>query len=112
MSDGPNITALETPDWLNKGDNAWQLTAATLVGLQSIPGLVLIYAGTSECYRSARQSLSVACRHHEGLHLSALRPRRVVDLRYSENGRLTAPSWPSTLSLPRCVPLVKEAGRN
>ncbi|KAL4604678.1 hypothetical protein ACB092_10G207300 [Castanea dentata] len=23
-----------SPDWLNKGDNAWQLTAATLVGLQ------------------------------------------------------------------------------
>jgi len=33
------------PDWLNKGDNAWQLTAASLVGLQSIPGLVVLYAG-------------------------------------------------------------------
>jgi Amt family ammonium transporter len=33
------------PDWLNKGDNAWQLTAATLVGLQSVPGLVVLYAG-------------------------------------------------------------------
>ncbi|KAL1819167.1 hypothetical protein ACET3Z_014036 [Daucus carota] len=32
------------PSWLNKGDNAWQLTAATLVGLQSMPGLVIIYA--------------------------------------------------------------------
>ncbi|KAF4379055.1 hypothetical protein F8388_022142 [Cannabis sativa] len=32
------------PEWLNKGDNAWQLTAATLVGLQSMPGLVVIYA--------------------------------------------------------------------
>jgi Amt family ammonium transporter len=31
------------PDWLNKGDNAWQLTAATLVGLQSVPGLVILY---------------------------------------------------------------------
>ena len=30
-------------DWLNKGDNAWQLTAATLVGLQSVPGLVILY---------------------------------------------------------------------
>lgn len=27
------------------GDNAWQLTAATLVGLQSVPGLVVLYAG-------------------------------------------------------------------
>ena len=40
-----NITQLTTPDWLNKGDNAWQLTAATLVGLQSVPGLVVLYAG-------------------------------------------------------------------
>ncbi|XP_051152517.1 ammonium transporter 2 [Andrographis paniculata] len=32
------------PPWLNKGDNAWQLTAATLVGLQSMPGLVVLYA--------------------------------------------------------------------
>ncbi|KAI4301916.1 hypothetical protein L6164_035152 [Bauhinia variegata] len=32
-----------SPDWMNKGDNAWQLTAATVVGLQSIPGLVILY---------------------------------------------------------------------
>ena len=33
------------PAWLDKGDNAWQMTAATLVGLQSVPGLMVIYAG-------------------------------------------------------------------
>ena len=33
------------PDWLDKGDNAWQMTAATLVGLQSVPGLMILYAG-------------------------------------------------------------------
>ncbi|KAF9507205.1 hypothetical protein BS47DRAFT_1366812 [Hydnum rufescens UP504] len=33
------------PTWLNSGDNAWQLTAGTLVALQSIPGLVILYAG-------------------------------------------------------------------
>lgn len=27
------------------GDNAWQLTAASLVALQSVPGLVVLYAG-------------------------------------------------------------------
>src|SRR6201997_2490264 len=32
------------PDWLNPGDNTWQLTAATLVGLMSIPGLAVLYA--------------------------------------------------------------------
>ncbi|KAL2610018.1 hypothetical protein R1flu_028591 [Riccia fluitans] len=32
-----------TPDWLNKGDNAWQLVASTLVGLQCVPGLVILY---------------------------------------------------------------------
>ncbi|MGE4531470.1 MAG: ammonium transporter [Acidithiobacillus sp.] len=31
--------------WLNTGDNAWQLTAATIVGMQSVPGLVVLYAG-------------------------------------------------------------------
>ncbi|KAL3729127.1 hypothetical protein ACJRO7_033687 [Eucalyptus globulus] len=31
------------PDWLNKGDNAWQMVSATLVGLQSVPGLVILY---------------------------------------------------------------------
>ncbi|KAK3015004.1 hypothetical protein RJ639_007257 [Escallonia herrerae] len=31
------------PDWLNKADNAWQLTAAAMVGLQSVPGLVILY---------------------------------------------------------------------
>ncbi|KAF4622825.1 hypothetical protein G7Y89_g14201 [Cudoniella acicularis] len=34
-----------TPAWLEKGDNAWQLTAASLVALQSVPGLVVLYAG-------------------------------------------------------------------
>jgi hypothetical protein len=38
-------TSAASPDWLNKGDNAWQLTAATLVGLQSFPGLVVLYGG-------------------------------------------------------------------
>ncbi|KAJ4796046.1 Ammonium transporter [Rhynchospora pubera] len=31
------------PKWLNKGDNAWQMIGATLVGLQSMPGLVILY---------------------------------------------------------------------
>lgn len=34
-----------SPDWMNKGDNAWQLIAATLVGMQSVPGLILLYGG-------------------------------------------------------------------
>src|ERR1700739_2124468 len=32
-------------NWLNTGDNAWQLAAATFVGLQSVPGLVVLYGG-------------------------------------------------------------------
>jgi Amt family ammonium transporter len=40
-----NITLLTNPPWLDTGDNAWQLTAASLVGLQSVPGLVVLYAG-------------------------------------------------------------------
>ncbi|PKU62567.1 ammonium transporter 3 member 2-like [Dendrobium catenatum] len=38
-------TSAAVADWLNKGDNAWQMTAATLVGLQSVPGLVILYGG-------------------------------------------------------------------
>ena len=34
-----------SPDWLNSGDTAWQLTAATLVGIMSVPGLAILYAG-------------------------------------------------------------------
>ncbi len=33
------------PSWLSAGDNGWQLTAATFVGLQSVPGLAILYAG-------------------------------------------------------------------
>ncbi|KAK8717621.1 hypothetical protein V6N13_044882 [Hibiscus sabdariffa] len=32
-----------SPGWLSKGDNAWQLTATCFVGLQSVPGLVILY---------------------------------------------------------------------
>ncbi len=33
------------PNWLNPGDNTWQLVAATLVGLMSIPALAVLYGG-------------------------------------------------------------------
>jgi ammonium transporter, Amt family len=32
-------------NWLSSGDNAWQMTAATLVGLMSIPALAVLYGG-------------------------------------------------------------------
>jgi len=32
------------PSWLNTGDNTWQITAATFVGLMSLPGLAVLYA--------------------------------------------------------------------
>ena len=43
MSYAYNATGGAVPDWLNKGDNAWQMISATLVGLQSVPGLVILY---------------------------------------------------------------------
>ncbi|HKT00619.1 MAG TPA: ammonium transporter [Rugosimonospora sp.] len=36
---------LPYPDWLNPGDNTWQLVAATLVGLMSLPGIAILYGG-------------------------------------------------------------------
>ncbi len=32
------------PSWLNPGDNTWQITAATFVGLMSLPALAVLYA--------------------------------------------------------------------
>src|SRR5579864_482140 len=34
-----------SPQWLDSGNNAWQMAAATFVGLQSIPGLTVLYGG-------------------------------------------------------------------
>lgn len=42
LSGFPNCSV---PSWLDTGSNAWMLTAATLVGLQSVPGLALYYGG-------------------------------------------------------------------
>ncbi|WP_028962870.1 ammonium transporter [Sulfobacillus thermosulfidooxidans] len=36
---------IPSPSYLNTGDNSWQLTAATFVGLQSVPGLAILYGG-------------------------------------------------------------------
>jgi Amt family ammonium transporter len=41
-------TWLPYSSWLNPGDNAWQLTAATLVGLMSCPGLAVLYGGVMQ----------------------------------------------------------------
>ncbi len=48
MSPLLSSTPLPYPSWLNPGDNAWQLTAATLVGLMSVPGLVVLYGGVMQ----------------------------------------------------------------
>jgi Amt family ammonium transporter len=37
-------TNIAYPSWLVPGDNSWQLTAATFVGLMSLPGLAVLYA--------------------------------------------------------------------
>src|SRR5262249_24607789 len=39
---------VEAPSWLNAGDPSWQMTAATLVGLMSIPGLAVLYGGVMQ----------------------------------------------------------------
>jgi Amt family ammonium transporter len=41
-------TWLPYESWLNPGDNAWQITAATLVGLMSVPGLAVLYGGVMQ----------------------------------------------------------------
>jgi ammonium transporter, Amt family len=39
------MALVPSPQWLDSGNNAWQLAAATFVGLQSIPGLTILYGG-------------------------------------------------------------------
>ena len=39
------VANIAYPHWLNAGDNAWQLVAATLVGLMSIPAVAVLYGG-------------------------------------------------------------------
>jgi Amt family ammonium transporter len=34
---------ISAPSYVNSGDTAWQLTAGTLVGLMSLPGLAILY---------------------------------------------------------------------
>lgn len=36
---------MTTTAWLSHGDTSWQLVAATIVGMQSIPGLAILYGG-------------------------------------------------------------------
>src|SRR5579883_2438411 len=39
------MALVPSPQWLDTGNNAWQLAAATFVGLQSLPGLTILYGG-------------------------------------------------------------------
>jgi ammonium transporter, Amt family len=42
---GQGFTSCSDQKWLNTGDNAWQLTAATFVALMSVPGLAVLFGG-------------------------------------------------------------------
>jgi Amt family ammonium transporter len=50
---------MSDPAWLDTGANGWQLTASTLVGLLSIPGLAAFYAGTIQRKWSINSGLMV-----------------------------------------------------
>src|SRR6202166_4309473 len=39
------MALVPSPKWLDSGNNAWQLAAATFVALQSVPGLTVLYGG-------------------------------------------------------------------
>jgi ammonium transporter, Amt family len=42
---GTSLPAACQPSWLDTGSTSWQLTAATFVGLMSVPGLAVLYGG-------------------------------------------------------------------
>ena len=48
------VTYIPYPHWLVPGDNTWQLVAATLVGLMSLPGIAVLYGGLVQ--RSGRST--------------------------------------------------------
>jgi Amt family ammonium transporter len=50
---------IPAPSWLNSGDTAWQLIAATLVGIMSVPGLAILYAGLMKRKWALNSSLMV-----------------------------------------------------
>src|SRR6476659_3989852 len=43
-----NTGSMDLLATLDTGNNSWQLTAATLVGLMSVPGLVVLYGGVMQ----------------------------------------------------------------
>jgi Amt family ammonium transporter len=47
--------------WLTSGDNAWQMTAATLVGLMSIPALAVLYGGIVQRKWAVNTVMMVFC---------------------------------------------------
>src|ERR1700733_5044368 len=49
------------PTWLGSGDNAWQMTAATLVGLMSIPALAVLYGGLVQKKWAINTMMMVFC---------------------------------------------------
>jgi Amt family ammonium transporter len=51
--------AVAVPSWLDTGSNSWMLTAATFVGLQSVPGVALYYAGLSKKKYAVNSALMV-----------------------------------------------------
>jgi Amt family ammonium transporter len=44
----PDDKEKHVPHWLDTGSTAWQMTAATFVGLMSVPGLVVLYGGVMQ----------------------------------------------------------------
>jgi ammonium transporter, Amt family len=53
------LDLVPAPSWLNSGDTAWQLVAAALVGLMSVPGLTVLYAGLTKRKWAVNSSLMV-----------------------------------------------------
>jgi Amt family ammonium transporter len=49
------------PSWLNAGDNSWQLTAGTLVGLMSIPALAVLYGGLVQKKWAVNTMMMIFC---------------------------------------------------
>jgi ammonium transporter, Amt family len=49
------------PTWLGSGDNAWQMTSATLVGLMSIPALAVLYGGLVQKKWAMNTMMMVFC---------------------------------------------------
>ena len=96
-------------EYLSEGANSWQLTAATFVGLMSIPGLVVLYGGVMQKRWSVNSMMMAFVAFAVVLDLWVLVGFKLAfgdPIHLSSSGFFAAAKLSSTLSYKRFRPSV------